>query len=197
MSLGSLNIKKLPLADMNPAPYNPRVIDAKARKGLSNSIDEFGLVEPIIYNSQTGNIVGGHQRYSLLKEKNVAETDVVIVDLPLDKEKALNIALNHHGITGKFDENSLQALLANIDTDLLGDLNLNQLIEETADNDILKEFDLDDDINAMAKDVKTSLVFNFTSDQIDEARSLVKTLEDRKSHIGTIILKSLREYVIQ
>ncbi len=34
----------------------------EALKGLEASIDRFGLVEPLVYNTQTGNLVGGHQR---------------------------------------------------------------------------------------------------------------------------------------
>ncbi|MDD2300189.1 MAG: hypothetical protein PHU69_11195 [Fermentimonas sp.] len=29
---------------------------------------EFGYVEPIVWNEETGNIVGGHQRYKILLE---------------------------------------------------------------------------------------------------------------------------------
>lgn len=194
-TLGELHIEHIELTEMNPAPYNPRVIDKKSQEGLSNSIDEFGLVEPIIYNKHTGNIVGGHQRYQLLKSKNVIYTDAVIVNLSLEKEKALNIALNHHGITGKYDEDKLQSLLGEIDDDLLQDLNLNQLQAEVADINVLDEFDLDDELNGMEKDVKTSLVIQFTSDQIEEAKFLIETLTKRQTHVGTVVLRGLREFV--
>lgn len=195
MTLGSLHIERIELSEMSPALYNPRTIDKKSQEGLSNSIDEFGLVEPIIYNKQTGNIVGGHQRYQLLKNKDVSFTDAVVVNLSLEKEKALNVALNHHGITGKYDEEKLQNLLGEIDTDLLQDLNLDQLQSETADINVLDEFDLEDELGEMEKNVKTSLTIQFTSDQIEEAKHLIEVLTKRQTHVGTVVLRGLREYV--
>ena len=58
-------------------------------------------------------IVGGHQRYKVLKHLGATEVDCVIVDLDQDKEKALNIALNK--ISGEWDEGLLSALLKDLD----------------------------------------------------------------------------------
>ena len=51
-------------------------------------------VEPVIWNRQTGNVVGGHQRLKVLIDLGQQEIDCVVVDLDLQREKALNIALN-------------------------------------------------------------------------------------------------------
>ena len=64
-------------------------------------MSEFGYVEPIIWNKRTGNIVGGHQRYKILKDLNYEEAECVVVDLDDAHEKALNVALNK--ISGEFD----------------------------------------------------------------------------------------------
>ena len=45
-----LNIKKIKIDDIKPASYNPRKIQQKDFEKLSNSIKEFGLVDPIIIN---------------------------------------------------------------------------------------------------------------------------------------------------
>lgn len=87
-------IQTIKLLKLKPSDYNPRCIDEDSLRGLTASIDEFGCVEPIIWNKQTGNIVGGHQRLKVLKEKKIKETEVVVVDLPMEREKALNVALN-------------------------------------------------------------------------------------------------------
>ena len=42
--------------------------DAEYEK-LRTSIEEFGYVEPVIWNKRTGNIVGGDQRFKILTEQ--------------------------------------------------------------------------------------------------------------------------------
>ena len=90
------------IALLNPAPYNPRAISGDSRRGLKASMDKFGMVQPIIWNSRTGNVVGGHQRLTILREEGVTEVPVAIVDLSLIDEKALNLELNNAQITGQF-----------------------------------------------------------------------------------------------
>ncbi|MGI6452458.1 MAG: site-specific DNA-methyltransferase [Syntrophomonadaceae bacterium] len=111
-----MNIQKISAAQIKAAQYNPRKDlnpgDTEYEK-LRRSIEEFGYVEPIIWNRHTGNIVGGHQRYKVLIALGVKEIDCVVVDLDDEREKALNVALNK--ITGEFDIPML--------TDLLRDLN--------------------------------------------------------------------------
>jgi len=111
-----MQIQKMKLTDLKPAPYNPRV-DLKrgdpAYEKLKKGICEFGLVDPIVFNKQTGFIVGGHQRLKVLKDLKYIEVDCVIVDLPSEKEKALNIALNK--IEGGWNDEKLAALLNEID----------------------------------------------------------------------------------
>ena len=89
-------------SQINPAVYNPREISGYARKQLRKSLTKFGLVEPLVWNEQSGILVSGHQRLSLLdeSEKFVAgdpTTDykigVAVVDLNLKRERELNIWL--------------------------------------------------------------------------------------------------------
>jgi DNA modification methylase len=109
-------VQKIPVSEINPAKYNPRK-DLKpgdpAYEKLKRSMTEFGYVEPIIWNEETGNIVGGHQRYKILLEEGHTEVECVVVKLPADKEKALNVALNK--VTGDWEVKAL--------TELLNDLN--------------------------------------------------------------------------
>lgn len=97
-----MKIECLKISDLTPADYNPRQIDERALKGLDNSIQRWGLVQPIIFNQRTGNVVGGHQRLAILQTRGETEVDCVVVDLPESEEKALNIALNNKGIQGEF-----------------------------------------------------------------------------------------------
>ncbi|MGI6726936.1 MAG: site-specific DNA-methyltransferase [Anaerovoracaceae bacterium] len=105
-------VQKIPVSEINPAKYNPRK-DLKpgdpAYEKLKRSMTEFGYVEPIIWNEETGNIVGGHQRYKILLEEGHTEVECVVVKLPADKEKALNVALNK--VTGDWEVKALAELL--------------------------------------------------------------------------------------
>jgi ParB-like chromosome segregation protein Spo0J len=95
-------VSRRQLSELKPAAYNPRRISDKAMAGLSESIRRFGMVEPIVWNRRTGNIVGGHQRHKALEESGVGEVDVVEVDLEEADERALNLALNNPGSRGEF-----------------------------------------------------------------------------------------------
>ena len=108
----NMEIKKISIDKINPASYNPRKDlkpDDVEYKHLVKSIDEFGYVEPLVWNKQTGNLVGGHQRFKIILAQGAKEVLVSIVDLSIEKEKALNIALNK--IQGDWDEQKLALLL--------------------------------------------------------------------------------------
>ena len=98
-------IEKKQITDLIPAPYNPRQSTAKQEKHLKESLEKFGLVEPIIFNKQTGYIVGGHFRVRELKKLGIKEIECVIVDLNEADEKELNIRLNAN--TGSWDWDTL------------------------------------------------------------------------------------------
>ena len=110
-----MEFRKLPIASLVPAAYNPRKDlkpgDPEFEK-IRRSIEEFGYVEPIIVNEDR-TIIGGHQRVKVLSALGFTEIDCVIVSVDKTKEKALNIALNK--ITGEWDTASLAQLLAELD----------------------------------------------------------------------------------
>jgi DNA modification methylase len=96
-----MKIEKKKIKDLIPAFYNPRRSTPKQEKNLAESLKKFGVVEPIIWNKQTKNIVGGHFRVRELEKLGFAEVDCVVIDLSLDDEKELNIRLNAN--TGDWD----------------------------------------------------------------------------------------------
>ena len=110
----TMEIKELSLKELKPAAYNPR---KKLKKGdkeyekIKQSLLKFGYVDPIIVNEDL-TVIGGHQRLTVLKDLDYETAKCVIVDLPKEDEKALNIALNK--ITGQWDD----ALLADLLLDL-------------------------------------------------------------------------------
>lgn len=139
-----MNIEKMKLSELRPAEYNPRIElkpGMEEYEKLKQSILEFGFVDPPIYNIQTGNLVGGHQRVTVAKELGMFnEIEVSVVDLPLDKEKALNVALNK--ISGRWDEEKLSILLNELDDEAV---NLTGFNTEEVDS-LLASFNYEEDI---------------------------------------------------
>ena len=108
-------IERKRTADLIPADYNPRKDlkpgDAEYEK-LKRSIEQFGYVEPVIWNKTTGFVVGGHQRLKVLLDMGITEVECVVVEMDAEKEKALNIALNK--ISGEWDKDKLALLIADL-----------------------------------------------------------------------------------
>ena len=111
-----MKIERRKVDELKAAEYNPRKDlrpgDAEYEK-LKRSIQEFGYVDPVIWNKRTGTVVGGHQRLKVMKDLGYEEVDCVVVDLDEKKEKALNIALNK--ISGEWDNDLLANLLKDLD----------------------------------------------------------------------------------
>lgn len=110
-----MEIRTMRIEDLSPADYNPRV-DLQPGdpdyEALRRSVEEFGLVEPLVFNERTGRLVGGHQRLKVLRATGWTEVEVSVVDLDEVSEKTLNIALNK--IEGDWDIEALGSLLENI-----------------------------------------------------------------------------------
>lgn len=108
----SPDLKYIPVEQMNPAPYNPRVDlspDSPEYQHIKNSLDSFGYLDPIVWNKRTGNIVSGHQRYKIMVDGGATELMVRVVDFDEDTEKACNLAMNK--AVGLWDEEKLNTLL--------------------------------------------------------------------------------------
>lgn len=107
-----MEIRTLNIDQLVPADYNPRKKlkpgDAEYEK-LKRSLQEFGYVDPVIWNERTGHVIGGHQRLQVLIDSGETEVQVSVVDLDEDREKALNVALNK--ISGEWDMAALAELL--------------------------------------------------------------------------------------
>lgn len=149
MVIQTLNIKNL-----IPADYNPRKDlkpgDAEYEK-LRRSMEEFGYVEPVIWNKQTGHVVGGHQRLKVLVQMGQSEIDCVIVDMDEQNEKALNIALNK--VSGDWDNDKLASLITDL-SDAAFDISLTGFDSAEIDalfKDTLKDAIKEDDFDVEAE----------------------------------------------
>lgn len=118
---------KIKTKNIKASKYNPRKINDDDLKKLMKSIDNFGFVDPIIINLKNNQIVGGHQRFKVIKQNNIEELNLVKLGdigwaFPETKleikdetqEKALNIALNK--IQGEWNNSKLEDILVELNT---------------------------------------------------------------------------------
>lgn len=154
-----MQIESIPVQRIKPAAYNPRIDlqpgDPDYDK-LQRSMEEFGFVEPLVWNRRTGNLVGGHQRFKILQARGISHLEVSVVDLPLEREQALNLALNKIG--GDWDERKLADLLTGLaeipdfDVGLTGfdATEISELLDGLEDRGDEDDFDLADALDAAA-----------------------------------------------
>ena len=64
-----MKIDKITLNEIKPATYNPRIMSIEEQEKLEKTLQEFGLVDPIIINLKNNQIIGGHQRYEILQKE--------------------------------------------------------------------------------------------------------------------------------
>jgi DNA modification methylase len=116
----ALKIHEVRIDDLNPSPYNPRTWSKEATKQLKESIQRFGLVDPILVNKAPGRdniVIGGHFRLKVTKDLGYETVPVVFVNIPdVGKEKELNLRMNRNQGDWDYD------MLRNFDMDLLCDI---------------------------------------------------------------------------
>ena len=86
------------------AEYNPRQLTKDQYQNIKDSIQRFGIVDPIIINKNKDRkniIIGGHQRVKIAKRLKMKKIPCLEIDLSYEKERELNIRLNRN--TGEFD----------------------------------------------------------------------------------------------
>lgn len=138
-----MKVVKRKISELIPADYNPRRLTEKQEKHLTESLTEFGLVDPVIVNmnSERKNIIiGGHQRLKVWQKLGNKEIDCVELNLSIEKEKELNIRLNAN--TGEWD---IDLLTSEWDRFELEEWGVD--IEWAIDAEELDEQDLSDEIN--------------------------------------------------
>ena len=103
-----INITYYNANDLVMAEYNPRQLTKDQYTQLKDSINRFGLVDPLIVNKNKDRkniLVGGHQRLRIAKEIGIESIPCVEIDLSYDQEKELNIRLNKN--VGEWDYDAL------------------------------------------------------------------------------------------
>jgi DNA modification methylase len=123
------------VGELKAAPYNPRKISKEQLAILGRSMKEYGDLSGVVFNTETGHLVGGHQRlkhldpaWEIVKANHTDKTGTTAagvietpwgrisyreVKWPEAKEKAANLAANKMG--GDFDFHGVTAILKELD----------------------------------------------------------------------------------
>jgi len=141
-----LKIVNVPISELIPTPDNPRSWSEKEKHDLRESIEKFGLCEPILVNKAKGReniVIGGNFRLATAKSLGYKTIPVVYTSIEDEKlEMELNLRLNRN--TGSFD----MELLKNYNIELLFDVGFNDsdltdiwddILEIEDDNFVLEE----------------------------------------------------------
>ena len=111
--LEKFEIVKVNRKDIHGVDWNPRKISESARKKLKAGLKKFGLVQPIIVNKRSMNIVGGHKRIeemdTILRNDDY-DLHVAMIDVDERGEVSLNVLLNNTSVMGEWDIFALQDL---------------------------------------------------------------------------------------
>lgn len=158
-------------------PKNPRVITESAKKKLKGKMQEVGLLQPLIVNSRTGYLLGGHQRLASLDSlekykdgKNDYEIDVAVVDLDEKLELEMLVFLNNPGAQGGW------ALETLADINLESGIGFNDMGFDKLDVDLL--FDGDSRFSDVFQDPTEVKETKATLDEIKAVRK--ENMEDMK-----------------
>lgn len=121
----NFEISTISRSEIKGAEYNPRKISKDAKNRLRKMIARHGLVQPLVWNRRTGNLVAGHQRLEALDALERSQDyvlSVAVVDVSEKDERVLNVQLNNPSMQGDWDLDKLAALTeeANISPDEFG-----------------------------------------------------------------------------
>jgi hypothetical protein len=181
----TIQIIMLAVVDLKPAKYNPRRISRDMLNTLKNNIRKFGVVDPIVVNKDM-TLIGGHQRLKACIELGMADVPCVVLDLNVEDERVLNLALNKIG--GDWDYQKLIELFREfkIDTMTSGftDTEIDKLLKKEEKKKLVPEYDISprlmEEYNYIVLFFKNTLDFQVASQHF----GLKIEKEDTREQIG-------------
>ena len=144
---GKLQVRQLKITELKPSEYNPRKWSEGQFQKLRESIEKFGIVDPLVVNAygpRQNIVIGGNMRLEVLKDLGYDDVSIVYVTLDEAKERDLNVRLNRTGGDWDYD------LLKEFDESLLADIGF-----ESEEIDVI--FDIDDMDEKHSFDLKREL----------------------------------------
>lgn len=111
-----MEIIKLKISELKPYKNNAKIHTKEQIEQIKNSIEQFGMNDPIAVWGEENLIVEGHGRLEALKELNYDEVECIRLDHLTDEErKAYTLAHNKLTMNTDFDFDLLNVELDDID----------------------------------------------------------------------------------
>lgn len=173
--LSAATYQKMKLADMTPAPYNPRTDlqpEDEEYQQIRASIINHGLLQPMVYNKRTGHVAGGNQRRKILMDGGVEECTCIVIDVSLQQEKRINLALNKIG--NMWDQPKLRDIFSKL---------------EEEDYDLSKTAFTDNEVAKLMMDMEASVDSFFQDDEEDEESKQKKVRQYKCPFCGEVFTK--------
>lgn len=154
--LSAAVFRKVPLAEIKPAPYNPR---ADLQPGefeyerIKASLYNYRLLQPIVYNLHTHHAVGGNQRLKVLLNEGITEATCAVIDVDIQTEMRINLALNK--IKNMWDQPKLREMMLGL---------------QKAGRDLTRTGFSDYDITKLTQDFGANVDSFFEDEEPGEAR---------------------------
>lgn len=146
LTTANLHVQQVKINELKPGEYNPRKWSDEQLAKLRESLEKFGVVDPLIVNSHPSRqniVVGGNMRLKVLKGMKYTEVPVAYINLDEEKERDLNIRLNKTGgdwdldLLKEFDESLLEDI--GFSSEELDDIFIDDDLEEKNSFDLKKE----------------------------------------------------------
>jgi hypothetical protein len=107
----------LKVAEAKPHELNFRLHPAAQSQALAASLDNVGWVQQVVINSVTGNLLDGHLRVELARQRGESELPCLFVELSADEERLVLASLDPITAMASADRTKLQELLTSIQSE--------------------------------------------------------------------------------
>ena len=191
-------------SSIHEAPYNPRTITSEAKRKLKKGLKTYGLVAPIIVNRTTMNVVGGHQKLSIMDEENGYpkkdySLQVSMIEVDDETEVKINVFLNNPSAQGEWDNELLQEIkIAYPDIDFEKDLAFDKLDLQYifAGSDLFEEVSSLFDPTTKQTDVVDMVEEAQKADRLKEARQAERDMRKAENRNDEDYQAKYDDYVL-
>jgi ParB-like chromosome segregation protein Spo0J len=189
--------KKINTESLIPYARNSRThSDAQVDK-IAASIKEFGFLNPVIVDGESG-IVAGHGRVMAAKKLGMKELPVIEASHLTDAQRrAYVIADNRLALDAGWDDEMLRVEFDDLEGQGF-DLSLTgfegfEISPEEIDYSVLDGDSIDNKLEEMESGVKKAIQIEFEQEHYEEAQEVIKYWRGQGAYVGYMILQYLKQ----